>query len=310
MKIIIGGGSGFIGRALVPVLLAAGHDITVIGRDKNKIQQLFPEKVKAVAWSDLSTLESSNFEAIINLAGANIAAKRWSNAVKAELLSSRLKATSALINWCKSSSGSNPHLYNASAIGYYGLQYEMPAYGLGDAEDNGHTTDNSFSRQLVQQWEAAANEALQINMPLTIMRFGVVLRRGEGMLKQLELPAKCGLSMVIGSGLQPLSWIDADDLVSVIVFLLAHPEMTGVVNVVAPQVVTQKEFTQVMAKVLRRPTFLTMPAWAVKIIFGQMGEELLLAGQMVSGQRLSKQNFNFKYSSLQDALEHEFALMK
>lgn len=308
MKIIIGGGSGFIGRALVPVLLAAGHEVTVIGRNKNTIIKAFPEHVTATEWNNLPELDASSFDVIINLAGVNIAAKRWSETVKAEILSSRINATNSFIHWAKSSSGRKPHLYNASAIGIYGLQYAMPTHGLGDAENSEdvHADDKSYCRELVQAWERAAAKAIEANIPLTIMRFGVVLRRGEGMLKQLELPTKLGLSMVVGSGLQPLSWIDADDLVSAIIFLLAHPDITGAVNLVAPEVVTQKEFTQVMAKVLGRPTFLSMPSWAVKLIFGQMGEELLLAGQMVSSQKLREHKFHFQYSSLQDALEHEY----
>ncbi len=307
MKIIIGGGTGFIGRMLVPALVRQGHEVTVVGRHSSKILNVYPKQVMAVEWSNLTSLDAAYFDAIINLTGANIAEKRWSDPVKRELIDSRVNAALSFVDWCKKSSGTKPHLYNASAVGYYGLQNALPSDpSLFSEDSNTGITDNSFSRHLVLEWEKAANHAATENIPLTIMRFGVVLHRGEGMLKQLELPAKLGMGAVLGSGVQPISWISADDLVSAIQFLLAHPEITGVVNFVAPEVVTQKYFTQTLAKILKRPAILRMPSWLVKLLFGQMGEELLLAGQAASPQRLLNQQFVFKHPALHDALEYEF----
>lgn len=308
MKIIIGGGSGFVGRLLVPALLDSGNEVTVIGRDKSKILKIFPKQVQAIEWNDLSSLDAANFDATINLTGVNIAEKRWSDQVKAEIISSRVNSVLSLIEWCKKSSGIMPHLYSASAVGYYGLQSAIPEKGLLCTEDSNISSvaDHSFSCRLVNEWETSARIAEKEKIPLTVMRFGVVLHRGEGMLKQLELPAKFGMSAVLGAGLQPISWISADDLVNSIQFLLTHPEMTGVFNLVAPEVVTQKTFSKSLAAVVKRPAFLWMPAWLVKLLFGQMGEELLLSGQAVLPHRLLRQKFVFKHPTLLEALNHEF----
>lgn len=308
MRIIIAGGSGFIGRMLVPALMDSGNDITVIGRNKNKLCSVFPQQVHNVEWNNLSSLDAKNYDAIINLTGANIAEKRWSNQVKNDIISSRVNSVLSLIEWCKQSSGAMPHLYNASAVGYYGLQSNMPKNGLPYTEDSHfkNAADDSFSCRIVNEWEAAARQAENSKIPLTLMRFGVVLHRGEGMLKQLEFPAKYGLSAVLGTGSQPISWISSDDLINAIQFLLTHPEMTGVVNLVAPEVVTQQRFNKCLASVMNRPTFLYMPAWLVRGLFGQMGQELLLSGQSVSPHRLSSHQFQFKYPTLDEALKHEF----
>lgn len=305
MNIIIGGGSGFVGRALVPVLLASGHHVTVVGRDLAKIKDAFSSSVDAVSWEQLPQCQPDQFDAVINLTGANIAGKHWTEEYKQELLASRVNATRSFVTWCARGQARKPHLYNASAIGYYGLQYETPEllHGATESAVVDDKMDASFSGHLVRQWESAAQHA---DVPVTVMRFGVVLRRGEGMLKQLELPAKFGLGAVVGSGRQPLSWIDADDLVSAIIFLLEHPEVTGAINLTAPEFVSQKAFTKQLGEVLHRPSLLWLPEAVVKIMFGQMGEELLLSGQAVSPQRLNDLKFQFQYPTLQSALQHEF----
>ena len=139
MNILIGGGSGFIGRELAPVLLRAGHLITVIGRDKNKISQLFSNTVTAISWDQLFAHDPSHFDAIINLTGANIADHRWTEKTKATLLSSRIDSVTTIIDWCKRSTGRKPHLYNASAVGYYGLQQTIPHNQLRFSEQDGLT---------------------------------------------------------------------------------------------------------------------------------------------------------------------------
>lgn len=307
MKIIIGGGTGFVGRTLVPELLKAGHHITVVGRDTDKISRTFSANVATLSWRELSNCQPDDYDAVINLAGANISGRRWTEAYKSELLSSRVQSTLALVEWCESAHTRKPHLYNASAIGYYGLQSVMkdqqPACTENDIVDD--QTDTSFSGNLVRAWERAALSSDSIKV--TVMRFGVVLRRGEGMLKQLELPAKFGLGAVVGSGKQPLTWIDADDLVSAMIFLLEHPAITGVVNLTALEVVTQKQFTHAMSDVLHKPSLLWLPAIVVKMLFGQMGVELLLSGQAVYPLRLQELHFKFKYPTLQSALQHEYS---
>lgn len=307
MNIIIGGGTGLIGQVLVPELIRAGHDVTIIGRAKEKIQKCFKNTVHAVTWDELESLNPDEIDAIINLTGENIAEHRWSSKVKNKLLSSRIEATHHFVHWATKAKSKKPHLYNASAIGIYGLQKKLP-----DANDafteqsqNNATSETSFASLLVSQWEQAALQGT--NIPVTLMRFGVVLKRGEGMLKKLELPARYAMGAIVGTGEQPLAWIDHIDLVNGILFLIAHPEITGPINLVAPQHVSQKVFNQTLAKVLKKPTFLRLPAWLVHLLFGQMGEELLLSGQAVIPQRLLDHQFDFKYPTLLSALTREFA---
>lgn len=306
MNILIAGGTGFIGRMLVPALLNAGHAVSVLGRDAKKIETLFKQSVKAIAWATLHTHQASDYDAIINLTGANIADSRWTRQTKAILLSSRLDSITHLLDWCKHSGEHKPHLYNASAVGFYPLQHEIMANQPGYGEASALPPHNSFSGALTQQWEAAAMKAQSMGMPVTLLRFGVVLHQGEGMLKKLTLPMKLGLGAVMGSGRQPLAWIDADDLVNALVFLLNHPSLTGAINLVAPQVVTHQVFMKTLATRLNRPLLFKMPASIVKILFGEMGEELLLAGQVVSPNRLLEHQFKFQYPSLESALAHEF----
>ncbi len=305
MKIMIGGGTGLIGQALIPALLAAQHQVVVIGRDKAKIGQLFQHQVEAAAWTDLDHYQPDDVGAIINLTGANIADHRWNETVKAAILNSRLEATTRFVNWCKKATSHRPHLYNASAVGYYGLQKEVAHHDQAFTEQSSPlpSAPGEFASQLVKQWEAAA---LAANVPVTLLRFGVVLKRHEGMLKKLELPAKFGLGAVVGSGRQPLAWIDVTDLVNAILFLLNHPDITGPVNLTAPECVSQKAFNQALAQTLNRPALLWLPAPVVKLLFGQMGEELLLSGQTVTPERLQRHGFTFIYPDVKTALAHAF----
>ncbi|WP_131795589.1 TIGR01777 family oxidoreductase [Fluoribacter gormanii] len=307
MNIIIGGGTGLVGQILVPELLKSAHNIYVIGREEEKIKRVFANTVHAVTWDTLNTLNPNEFDVIINLTGENIADHRWTARTKEKLLASRIETTNQLVLWGIKATTKKPHLYNASAIGIYGLQRKL-------AQDNTIFTETTppisspktnFANQLVTQWEEAAKRGFEAGMPVTLMRFGVILKRGEGMLKKLELPAQYGMGAVIGSGEQPLAWIDSTDLVEGILFLISHPEITGPVNLVAPEQVSQKTFTKTLAQVLKKPALMWMPAWAVQLLFGQMGEELLLSGQTVAPQRLSEYQFNFKYPTLLSALTKE-----
>ncbi|WP_133135333.1 TIGR01777 family oxidoreductase [Legionella rowbothamii] len=306
MKIIIGGGTGLVGRSLITELLVAQHDLWVVGRNKDKIKEIFNHHVHGITWNELPNLNPEEFDVIINLAGENIADHRWSSKVKNKLLSSRIEPTKKFVLWAKNAS-KKPHLYNASAIGIYGLQKELAnSHETYTEESPLNSQKSSFSNHLVNQWEQTALQGMHYDIPVTLMRFGVVLKHGEGMLKKLELPARFGMGAIIGTGKQPLAWIDHSDLVNAILFLIHHPEITGPVNLVAPELISQKEFNKTLAEVLKKPTFLHIPAWLIQMLLGQMGEELLLSGQSVIPERLTKYQFDFKYPSLLYALTKEF----
>jgi uncharacterized protein (TIGR01777 family) len=308
MKLVICGATGFVGRNLVAALIKEQHDITVVGRTTDKIQKLFNQTVRAVTWDQLSTLIPDDFDAVINLAGETIAQTRWTKQAMQTILTSRVQATQRVVNWCLTSRTKKPHIYNASAIGIYGLQSTQATLPipLTEAYRIPVGAPSDFLSEVGQAWEAAANQATANQHPLTLMRFAVVLKKNEGVLKKLALPFSLGLGSRIGSGDQAFTWIHIDDLVNAILFLLHHPDITGPINVCAPECVSQKTFAQSLATTLHRPLLFSMPAAVVKLLFGQMGEELLLGGQNIYPERLLQSKFNFLYPNLLSALKHEW----
>ena len=307
MKILLAGATGFVGRSLVPALLKDAHEVVVVGRNKEKIEKLWGDKVTGYTWQTL-TISPDDFDAVINLAGENIADKRWSASVKKSLLDSRLNTTKKLIDWLSQATTKKAHLYNASAIGIYGstLTPHQNTTPLTETSVAPEKDCQDFAAKLVQEWEKTANLALANDNPVTLMRFGVVLKRNEGALKKLGLQFNVCLGGTIGSGEQSFSWIHIDDLVSAILFLLKHPEITGPVNLTSPGCVSQKDFAQTLATAMHRPCLLPLPAFLIKTAFGQMGEELLLAGQHVFPERLLDNKFEFQHPDLQSALAKEW----
>lgn len=308
MDIIIAGGTGFIGRELVDHFVSSSYQVSVISRDAEKIFQIFGNKVKNLTWKQLQQQGSQSLKGaniLINLAGANIGSKLWSVQRKQEILSSRIDTTSQLAKWCSQLGKSAPSLLNASAIGVYGLQ-EACVFGLPPALDEKIPIDyNSapdFLAKVARAWEKATWVAKDAGVRVVNMRFGVVLGKQGGALKQLVLPFKYFVGGKIGSGQQPFSWIALDDLIKAIDFIINHNEITGPINLVAPQSVTQNEFAKLVGKILHRPTKMVLPAWLLKLITGQMAEELLLRGQHVIPKRLLEEGFVFSYDSLEKAL--------
>lgn len=305
MHILIAGGTGFIGRHLIPALIAQKHCITVIGRDKNKIKTVIPDKVQTLKWDELETLSPNNVDAVINLTGKGIGDSRWSKHAKQEIVESRVTATQKLASWCAKAQ-KKPHLYNASAIGTYGLQAlsnKLP-HRLTETSHVGDGSD--FVSEVGLKWEKALAPAMQAHVPVTILRFGVVIKRNEGALKKIQPSFYFGLGGKLGSGKQPFCWVHVDDVVAAISFLIQHPEMTGVFNITAPECVMQEQFAKTLAASMHRPCLLKTPGFVMKAIFGQMAEELLLQGQNVYPQRLLDSGYQFKFPTLEDALNQEF----
>jgi uncharacterized protein (TIGR01777 family) len=309
MKILVAGATGAVGSSLVPQLLKNQHEIIVLGRDPAKITRTFNNAVTAITGSQLNTISPEDVDAIINLTGETISQLRWTENIKQRIMDSRILATNNLLAWCASAIN-KPHLYNASAIGTYGLQATQnalpPRLTESSAIPFGHPTD--FLSTVGQAWETAAQQATTQNQAVTIMRFGVVLKKQAGILKKLAPAFALGMGSVMGSGQQAFTWIQIDDLVAAIIFLLNHPEITGAVNLCAPECVSQKQFAKTLANVMRKPLFITMPDFLIKMLFGQMGEELLLGGQNIYPERLLKLGFNFTHSDINSALQQELAL--
>jgi len=306
MNIVVTGGTGFVGRNLIPELIKH-HRIFAVSRNINKLKSVFGSSVSYLDWRAFEQLSPDEIDVVINLAGANIAEKRWSTAQKLILKTSRVQATKNVVNWALKSHQKKPHIYNASAIGIYGLQKNQ-ASGLPSplVESSSVTLapTDSFLSDIAQAWEASLQPAIEAGIPVTCLRFAVVLKYGEGILKKLTPSFAFGLGSILGDGKQAFSWIHIEDLVSAIHFLLNHPTVIGAVNLCSPQCITQKIFAEALAQAMHRPLFLKIPTIIIKLLFGQMGEELLLGGANVAPQRLVELGFKFKYSDLDSLKEY------
>lgn len=308
MKRVIAGATGFIGQQLVKKWLTAGHEVIAIGRSYAKIRHCFGTQVQPIEWHELNQHIIENAQVIVNLAGANIGAGRWTANRRQQILDSRVNTTRQLAELCARLGAQSPPLFNASAVGVYGLQTSV-VDGLPPAIDETVAIDfqkaPDFLAKVGRAWESAAMPAKNAGVRVVWMRFGVVLAKHGGVLPRLTLPVRYFLGGPIGSGQQPFSWISLEDLLAAIDFLLDKSEIDGAVNLVAPSCVTQKQFVQVLAKILHRPSFFPLPAAILKLFFGQMAEELLLKGQHVYPKRLLELGFQFQYPTISQFARHQ-----
>ncbi|QRN03218.1 TIGR01777 family protein [Legionella sp. MW5194] len=304
MKLLIAGASGFIGRQLIDAIKNE-HQVTALGRDLAHLKRLFPSSVTHADWSMLDNLPAAEFDAVMNLSGHNIGASRWSDTVKQQIIRSRVDTTHKLIRWIKQQQAS-PHFYCANAVGIYGAQAngDPVAFDEDSVIDEQHPKD--YLQEVGVRWQQALDEAYDIQLPVTITRFGVVLKRHEGMLKKLAPSFNLGLGSIFGDGTQILSWIHYLDVVEALRFLLAHPALHGAINITSPNPVSQAEFARALAKAMNRPLFLKTPALAIKLLLGEMGEMLVLKGQRVIPSRLLKAGYRFRFADITSALREEY----
>ena len=295
--ILISGGTGFIGQHLIPVLLQQGHHVSVYGRDADKIQQLFGDAVDAV--SDLSQIKRP-VNTIINLAGANIGESRWTEANKQRFIMSRVGTTQALLAWAKQQERPPQRLINGSAIGYYGVdtteQWQQVC-------DESSPPQPVFMSQLCSQWEQAADGFKDLGCDLVKLRLGVVLGQGGGVLDAMIKPIKLAKVGKVGSGRQPLVWVHIDDVVAVVLWLLAQPHwQSEVYNVVAPQITSQADFVNTACHVLKSRAPLRMPATLLRLMLGEQSD-LVLNGQKIAAKHLIEQGYVFQFAELNHALQ-------
>ncbi|HEY0159067.1 MAG TPA: TIGR01777 family oxidoreductase [Thermoanaerobaculia bacterium] len=293
MKIVVAGGSGFLGEPLVRRLIARGDDVAVLTRDASRVRAGRPVEWDARsqgAWSN----EVATADAVINLAGENVGEGRWTEARKRRLIDSRLHATGALVEALRRAPGART-LVNASAVGFYGDRDE-------EELDETSARGGGFLAQLVERWEAAAREA-EPQTRVVLLRLGVVLGKGGGALEKMALPFRFGAGGPVGSGKQWLSWIAREDAVRMIEWALDHASVRGVYNATAPRPVRNRDFARALGRALSRPSFLPAPAFALKAMFGQMAEEVLLAGQKVFPRRAEREGFTFEAPGVETGLE-------
>lgn len=293
-RILVTGGTGFIGQVLCPALLSKGYSLAVYSRQSDSAVRSACGKVEVV--SDLQNLKNHRgFHAVINLAGEGIADKRWSESRKQALRDSRVGLTRTLVDVVKSWAQAPEVMVSGSAVGFYGDQ------GSATVTEDTPPADE-FTHRMCRDWE---NEVLALSSDQTricLSRTGIVVGPDGGFLKRMLLPFKLGLGGRIGSGQQFMPWIHRDDVVAAILWMLETPDASGAYNVVSPQPVTNRQFTADLASVLHRPALFPVPSLVLKVALGEMAR-LLLTGQQALPKKLTDEGFSFTYQELRPALE-------
>lgn len=296
MNILITGATGLIGSALFKKLRNQ-HQVTILTRNQTKAYKTLGHDVQVI--THLNELENlDNINAVINLAGEPIANKRWSRAQKKRIKQSRFNITEQLVGLIQKSS-TPPHVViSGSAVGYYGRQ------GATQVTEENNEPHNEFSHRLCAQWESIASRTDSATTRVCLIRTGIVLAKHGGALPRMAFPFKLGVGGPVGKGEQMMSWIHLDDIVDLIIYLLNNEETRGVYNATAPNPVTNNEFSEVLAKVLHRPKLFRVPPFAIRTLFGEMGDALLLHGQAVLPARIQATDFQFRHPTIKEALSH------
>jgi uncharacterized protein len=294
MKILISGASGLVGTALIPTLIAKGHSIVKLVRKKpSGVDEIRWDSEKGIPFGEEAKLEG--FDAVIHLAGDNVASGSWTAEKKRLIRESRTIGTKHLVDSLKNLKSKPKIFISASAIGFYGnrndeILTEESKKGVG------------FFPDVCDEWEDEARQAATFAR-IVMLRIGVVLAKNGGALDKMLTPFKLGAGGVIGSGKQWMSWITIDDVIEIIHYALEKP-LRGIYNTTAPNAATNYAFTKALGKALSRPTFFPIPEFAIKMMFGEMGETILLQGCRVVPKRLQDMGYKFKFSTLDEALKH------
>uniref|UniRef100_A0A5S6QXL5 DUF1731 domain-containing protein n=1 Tax=Trichuris muris TaxID=70415 RepID=A0A5S6QXL5_TRIMR len=294
MSVLIGGGTGFIGNALAKHMRTMKLKPIIITRK--------PKAVNHVTWKHISeTGLPTDCVGVVNLAGANIGdpLRRWTTQYKEEVYSSRINTTKLLAEVLQRYPSKSVAFVTASAIGIYPPDVSRVYNELSDV-----SSPADFFSRLCKDWEAAGNLHNSSNHRRVIIRNGVVLGRQGGMIKQIYLPFYLGLGGPLASGNQPFPWIHIDDIVGIFVHALASDRITGVLNGVAPSLITNAEFTKAFGGALRRPTLFRVPEFALNLIFGAERAEMLIKGQKVVPERTLASGYLYKHSNINDAVQH------
>lgn len=291
MHTVITGGTGFIGAALASRLTARGDTVTILSRrpadDEGAVRYI--RSLDALA-------DDAAVDAVINLAGAPLAGRRWNSAYKEQIVASRIETTRAVVALCARLVRPHEVLLSASAIGYYGPHKDEK---LNEISPSSHC----FSSDLCQLWEKEARAAEAFGVRVCLLRLGVVLDRDGGAMTEMARPFKLGLANWIGSGEQWLSWVHREDVLAAIQWLLQLPEASGAYNLTAPEPVTSRGFCDAMKRHTRTLLTLPMPAAVMRFMVGEVADELLITGQRVLPARLLDEGFAFRFADIDAALQ-------
>jgi len=292
MKIAIAGSSGLVGSALIPTLRADGAAVTRLVRGAPKADEIewHPNQV------ELNRLSLEGFDVIVNLAGENVAGSRWTDDQKRKIRDSRVSGTHLLSEAIARMNAKPAAFICASATGIYGDRDDET---LDEQSDSG----GGFLAGVCREWETACEPASKAGVRVVNLRFGPILAREGGMLAKLLTPFKMGMGGKVGSGKQYISWVSLDDSVSAVKLAINDQNIRGPLNIVSPNPVTNEEFTKALGHVLNRPTALAVPAFAARLAFGEMADEMLLSSQKVLPKKLTAAGFQFRYPELEPALK-------
>ena len=283
MKIAITGGTGFIGRPLAAALSADRHDVVLLRRDA---QTGWPAQIDGA-------------DIVVNLAGENIGGKRWSTGQKEQILGSRVKATRIVADAIRAAAAPPSLLISGSAVGYYGPRGDEPA-----TEETPAGSD--FLARVCVEWEAEATRAASPRTRVVCLRTGLPLEKDGGALPQMIPPFKFGVGGPLGSGRQYWPWIHREDWINLVCWTIQTPAVAGPINATAPNPVTNAEFARALGRALHRPSVMPAPAFALRILLGEMADALLLSGQRAVPAKAERLGFTFRYRELDAALHAIF----
>ena len=295
-RIVVAGGSGFIGEPLVRRLLARGDDVAVLTRNPSKVRA-----GRAVNWNPPSpgawADEVANAGVVINLAGENVGGGRWTDERKKRIIDSRVAATSALVDAMSRKPGQLRTFISASATGFYGDRGD-------ESLDENSTPGSGFLAEVTKRWEELARGAEPFAR-VVIIRFGVVLAKDGGALAKLLLPFRFGVGGPMGSGQQWMPWIDRDDILRIVEWSIDRDATRGTYNATAPNPTRNRDFARTLGCVLHRPAFMPKPAFALRLALGsEMADDMLLSGQRVFPKHAQDEGFEFAYPELEPSLKH------
>ncbi len=300
MRIAIAGGAGFLGRPLTDALARDGHDVVILTRGQNGSLG----GVRSVAWNPNGALgpwaaEIDGAGAVVNLAGESIAGKRWTAAQKARILDSRIQATRSLVAAIRGAAAAPQVFISGSAVGYYGPRGD-------DAVTESTPAGSDFLAQICVKWEEEALRAASDRTRVVCIRTGIVLEKDGGALAQMLPPFKFGVGGPVGSGRQYCPWIHRDDWVALVRWAIATAAARGAINATAPHPVTSKEFARALGRAMHRPSFMPAPAFALRLLLGEMADALLLSGQNAAPDAATRAGFSFRYADVDAALNAIF----
>lgn len=285
MKVVIAGGTGFLGTALATSLRGDGHPVTIVSRR--------PHGPDQVSWTDRSALDGA--DAVVNLAGTPLDSGRWNDSRKAEILQSRVHATETLVKAISEASRRPSVLLNQSAVGFYG------AHGS-EALTEESAPGSDFLASVCVAWEAAAKKAASMTR-VVVLRTGLPLDSSGGALPRLALPFRFFAGGRLGSGEQYWSWIHIHDWIRMVRWAIDKPDINGPLNVTAPAPATNREIAGALGRALHRPAFAPAPAFALRLLLGEMADALILGGQRVLPAKATRDGFQFRFSDLDSALQ-------